>query len=62
MRKSPPNKVTAHDLHPDKRLRLKVNDGECFRYDINNLFGDIHEKIANKVLTNLTVQNIGENL
>ncbi|MBB2483587.1 DUF4304 domain-containing protein [Bacillus sp. APMAM] len=48
-----PNKVTAHDLIPDSRLRLKGNIGEWFRYDVNNVFGDIYEKVANKALTQL---------
>ncbi|WP_055740008.1 hypothetical protein [Heyndrickxia shackletonii] len=49
-----PNKVTAHDLIPDSRLRLKGNNGEWFRYDVNNVFGDIYEKVANKALTQLS--------
>jgi hypothetical protein len=51
--KVPPNKVTAHDLHPDNRLRLTDKD-EWFRYDKKNLFGNIYEKVAKKVLKRLT--------
>ncbi|WP_144512273.1 DUF4304 domain-containing protein [Bacillus sp. FJAT-22090] len=49
--KVPLNKATAHDLHPENRLRL--NDGEWFRYDIENDDGNIYENVANKVLMHL---------
>jgi hypothetical protein len=48
-----PNKVTAHDLHPDNRLRLKGNDGQWFRYDVENISGDIYENVANEVLKHI---------
>jgi hypothetical protein len=51
--KVPPNKVTAHDLHPDNRLRLKDNDGQWFRYDVENESEDIYENVANEVLKHL---------
>ena len=51
--KVPPNKVTAHDLHPDSRVRLTGNDGEWFRYDLENLTGDVYENVADKVFTQL---------
>jgi len=51
--KVPPNKVTAHDLYPDNRLRLKGNDDEWFRYDIEYVSGNIYEKVADEVLDQL---------
>jgi hypothetical protein len=48
--KVPANKETVYDLHPDKRKRLKNGNEEWFRYDGLNLFGNIYEKVANKVL------------
>ncbi|MBO8173300.1 MAG: DUF4304 domain-containing protein [Bacillaceae bacterium] len=48
-----PNKVKAHDLHPSDRMRLKDKDGQWFRYDENNLFGNIYDKVAKEVLTHL---------
>jgi hypothetical protein len=50
----PPSKVTAHDLHPDNRLRIGDKD-EWFRYDRRIIFGDIYNKVAKKVLKNLSV-------
>ena len=52
--KVPPNKVTAHDLSPNNRLRLKENEGEWFRYDVENEFGNIYEVVANEVLEHLS--------
>lgn len=49
--KVPPNKVTVHDLN--KRLRLKENDGQWFRYDVESESGDIYEIVANEVLQHL---------
>lgn len=49
-----PSKVTAHDLHPDNRLRIGDKD-EWFRYDRRIIFGDIYNKVAKKVLKNLSV-------
>lgn len=51
--KVPPNKVTAHDLNPDNRLRLKENDGQWFRYDVEYESEDIYENVANEVLKHL---------
>lgn len=51
--KVPHNKVTVHDLNPDNRLRLKENDGQWFRYDVENKSEDICEKVANEVLKEL---------
>ncbi|WP_108992311.1 DUF4304 domain-containing protein [Paenibacillus agaridevorans] len=50
--KVPPNKVTAHDLHPNNRLRIGDKD-EWFRYDKRAFFGNIYDKVANKVFKNL---------
>lgn len=47
--KVPPNKVTAHDIN--NRLRLKENDGQWFRYDVE--FENIYEDVANEVLNHL---------
>jgi hypothetical protein len=49
----PPNKVTAHDLNPNNRLRLKEKDGQWFRYDVENESDDIYENVANEVLKHL---------
>lgn len=51
--KVPPNKVSAHDLHPDSRLRLKGNEGDWFRYGIEYVTGDIYENVADDVLNQL---------
>ncbi|MBT2641594.1 DUF4304 domain-containing protein [Bacillus sp. ISL-41] len=51
--KVPPNKVTAHDLHPDDRLRLNDKGGQWFRYDIENATENIYENVANEVLYHL---------
>jgi len=48
-----PNKVTAHDLNPDNRLRLKENDGQWFRYDAENESEDIYENVAIEVMKHL---------
>jgi hypothetical protein len=56
--KVPPNKVTAHDLHPDNRLRLKGNKGVWFRYDVKILMGNIYEKVAKKVLDQINQAEI----
>lgn len=48
----PPNKVTAGDLHPDSRHRLKLNDGSgtdsWFRFEDGNF-----ERVARQVLLEL---------
>ncbi|PLT28872.1 DUF4304 domain-containing protein [Peribacillus deserti] len=44
----PPEKVTAHDLHPDERIRLQ--DGKWFRYDESCTC----EEIASEVLHRLS--------
>jgi hypothetical protein len=49
----PPNKVKAHDLNPPNRKRLKDKDGQWFRYDGKNLFGNIYDKVAKEVLKHL---------
>ncbi|NHM33830.1 DUF4304 domain-containing protein [Neobacillus terrae] len=51
--KVPANSVTAHDLHPDNRLRLKDSNGQWFRYDVENGSGDIYGKVAIDVLRHL---------
>ncbi|WP_052345860.1 DUF4304 domain-containing protein [Paucisalibacillus sp. EB02] len=49
--KVPPNKVTAHDL--SNRFRLKDNDGQWFRYDVEGESENIYEDIAKEVLSHL---------
>lgn len=49
--KVPPNKVTAHDLN--NRLRLNKNDGQWFRYDVENESENIYEDVAKEVLNHL---------
>lgn len=51
-KKVPPNKVTAHDLHPDNRLRLK--GGDWFRYDAPDSDDNIYDDVANEVLNYLS--------
>jgi hypothetical protein len=51
--KVPANKVTAHDLHPDDRLRLNDKGGQWFRYNIENAPESIYENVAIKVLNHL---------
>ncbi|WP_096271169.1 DUF4304 domain-containing protein [Paucisalibacillus globulus] len=47
--KVPPYKVTVHDI--DDRLRLKQNDGQWFRYDVD--VENIYEHVAKDVLNHL---------
>ena len=55
-----PNKVTAHDLPHNNRLRLKNSEGEWFRYDVETESGDIDEIVAKEVLQHLSeAENIG---
>lgn len=51
--KVPPNKVTAHDVHPDDRLRLNDGPDDWFRYDLANAPESIYEKVAIEVLNHL---------
>ncbi|QNK54710.1 DUF4304 domain-containing protein [Paenibacillus sp. PAMC21692] len=51
--KVPPNKVTAHDLHPNNRQRIGDKD-EWFRYDKRTFFGNIYDKVAHEVFKNLS--------
>jgi hypothetical protein len=48
-----PNKVTSYDIHPDNRLRIGDKD-DWFRYDKRSFFGNIYDKVANKVLKSLS--------
>jgi hypothetical protein len=51
--KVPPNKVNAYDLHPKNRLRIGDKD-DWFRYDKRVFFGNIYDKVANKVFKSLS--------
>lgn len=51
--KIPPNKVTPYDLNLKNRKRIGDKDN-WFRYDKLNLFGNIYDKVAFKVLKNLS--------
>lgn len=51
--KVPPNKVTAHDLPHNNRLRLKNSEGEWFRYDVETESGEIYEIVAKELLQHL---------
>lgn len=47
-----PNKVTAYDLPLKNRQRIGDRNN-WFRYDKLNFFGNIYDKVANKVLISL---------
>jgi hypothetical protein len=51
--KVPPNKVTAYDLPLNNRRRIGDKD-DWFRYDKLNFFGNVYDKVANKVLKSLS--------
>ncbi|MCP3746681.1 DUF4304 domain-containing protein [Paenibacillus sp. A3M_27_13] len=50
--KKPPNKVTAHDLHPDNRMRL--NNGNWFRYDDSRPGDNIYVRVASDVINHFS--------
>jgi hypothetical protein len=62
-KKIPQNKITAHDLHPNERLRLRSKISKSdkekdywFRYDKWNLFGNIFDKLTKKVIRLIETQ------